>query len=141
MTLYTGFQLDAFLTCAFQEEAAAGEFATYGFVPRRLRAKQKRFTLTIRGQRFTVPEDELEQWLAKQEEELVAEASKPVVVKKRKITIQAPKKAPRIVAPHDDGWLMAMVAEANRRVSERLERHRQLLEDDDEVIAVLVMAL
>lgn len=103
--------------------------------------QQKRYTLTIRGQRFTVPEDELEIWLARQEEELVAEATKPVVVKKRKVTIQAPKKAPRIVAPQDDGWLRALVAEANRRVSERLEQHRRLLEDDEEAISILMMAL
>ena len=139
---YTGFQLDAFQTCAFQAEANAGEFATYGFVPSKLRAKQRRYTLTIRGQRFTVPEDELEMWLAKQEEELVAEATKPVVVKRKKLTVQKPARmAPKIVAPQDDGWLRNLVNEANRRVSERLEAYRRMLDEDDEEIAVLMMAL
>lgn len=139
--MYTAFQLDAFQTCAFQEEAAAGEFRTVGVVPSKLKSKRK-FLITIRGQRFQVPEDELEFWLAKQEEEIVAEVTKPVKVKSRKITIKRPvREAPKIVAREDDGWLRNLVQEANRRVSERLKAYQRMLDEDDEEIAVLMMAL
>lgn len=139
--MYTAFQLDAFQTCAFQEEAAAGEFRTAGVVPSKLKSKRK-FLITIRGQRFQVPEDELEFWLAKQEEEIVAEVTKPVKVKSRKITIKRPvREAPKIVAREDDGWLRNLVQEANRRVSERLKAYQRMLDEDDEEIAVLMMAL
>lgn len=139
--MYTAFQIDAFQTCAFQEEAAAGEFRTVGFVPSKLKSKRK-FLITIRGQRFMVPEDELEFWLAKQEEEIVATATQPVVVKRKKITVQKPvKQAPKIVAREDDGWLRNLVAEANRRVSERLAAYQRMLDEDDEDIAILMMSL
>lgn len=141
---YTGFQLDAFLTCAFQAEASAGEFATYGFVPSKLRAKQKRYLVTIRGNRFMVPEDELEFWLAKQEQEIVEESAKPVrVVKVRgRKTVKAEfKEPPRIATPSDDGWVRRLVAEANRRVSERIQAHRRMLEEEDEDILALLMSL
>lgn len=113
-----------------------------GVVPAKRRAKQKKYLITVRGQRFQVPEDELETWLAKQEEEIVATATQPVAVKRKKITVQKPARtAPKIVAAQDDGWLRSLVAEANRRVSERLEAYRRMLDEDDEDIAILMMSL
>ena len=143
MTLYTGFQLDAFQSCAFQAEAAAGEFRVYGFVPSKLNAKQRKFLITIRGQTYRVDESELEFWLAKQEQELVDEATKPVKVKKRgKPVVIAPTRKPaEIKTPEDDGWLRNLVAEANRRVSERLAAYQRMLDEDDEDIAILMMSL
>lgn len=141
---YTGFQLDAFLTCAFQAETDAGEFRVYGFVPSKLKSKQKRYLVTIRGQRFMVPESELETWLAKQEQEIVEAATKPVQVAKKRgrpvIKVEARKPA-KIATTEDDGWLRNLVQEANRRVSERLEAYRRMLDEDDEDIALLMMSL
>lgn len=124
--------------------SCAGDLEGVQVGGRKPKKNKKRYLVTIRGNRFMVPEDELEFWLAKQEQEIVEESAKPVrVVKVRgRKTVKAEfKEPPRIATPSDDGWVRRLVAEANRRVSERLEQHLRLLEDDEEAISILMMAL
>lgn len=124
--------------------SCAGDLEGVQVGGRKPKKNKKRYLVTIRGNRFMVPEDDLAIWLAKQEDELVEEAAKPVSVVKvrgRKTVKAEAKEPPRIVAPSGDAWLKGVIAEANRRVFERVAAHRRMLEDDEEAISILMMAL
>lgn len=118
----------------------------YGYAPRK-KPQKKKFLLTIRGNRYLVPEDEIDLWLSRQEDEIV----ETVKARPRKVTVKGnpkPVEPPRIVLKTPDTWLANIVADANRRVRERLamewaERAAQqrALDDDDEEVAILMMSL
>lgn len=141
---YTAFQLDAFQTCAFQAETDAGEFRVVGFVPSKLRNERK-FLVTVDGNRFMVPESELAQWV----QDRTDDAAGAVIAKH-----QAPKKTAKaqkqevigaaaaisIDAPRTDDyrWIHAMIADANR-IMAQLRREADDADEDD--IEMLLMTL
>ena len=135
----------------FTDGEAVADTTVYGFVPGKRNAKRK-ILLTIQGNRYTVPEDEIEFWLAKQEAALAQEAlEKPAKVvrkgKKQAVIVKQPT-APKIVISTEDAWLRNIVADANRRVQERLQTLRAMqiaqakaAEDDADEETILLMIL
>lgn len=105
----------------------------------------KKYCITIKGARFIVPEDQLDEWLARQEEEIIEEAAKPVTIKNNRIRVvnDVPaikvKKAPESNAP--DTYVRDLIADANRRVAQKVHEYRKAMqeEQDDEEALLLLM--
>lgn len=108
----------------------------------RRRTSQRKILVTIKGARFLVPEDQLDEWLDDKEEELVEQAIKPVTVvsKKARVIRANTSPVPKVAAQADEAWVAAAVAELNRRVQQRIadERKRLQDEDDEEVMLLLL---
>lgn len=120
---------------------AAGT-AESGVVVGRRRTSQRKILVTIKGARFLVPEDQLDEWLDDKEEEIVEQAIKPVTVvsKKARVIRANTSPVPKVAAQADEAWVAAAVAELNRRVQQRIadERKRLQDEDDEEVMLLLL---
>ena len=108
----------------------------------RRRTSQRKILVTIKGARFLVPEDQLDEWLDDKEEEIVEQAIKPVTVvsKKARVIRANTSPVPKVAAQADEAWVAAAVAELNRRVQQRIadERKRLQDEDDEEVMLLLL---
>lgn len=119
----------------------AGKSAASVVVGRR-RGSPRKVLVTVKGARFLVPEDQLDEWLDDKEEELVEQAIKPVAVvtKKARIVRANTLPAPKVATTADDAWIAAAVAELNKRVRQRIadERKRLQDEDDEEVMLLLL---
>lgn len=108
----------------------------------RRRGRPRKVLVTIKGARFLVPEDQLDEWLDDKENELVEQAIKPVTVitKKARIVRANTLPAPKVATTADDARISAAVAELNKRVRQRIadERKRLQDEDDEEVLLLLL---
>lgn len=116
--------------------------ARNGTAAGRRRTSQRKILVTIKGARFLVPEDQLDEWLDDKEEEIVEQAIKPVTVvsKKARIVRANTLPVPKVSVNADEAWVAAAVAELNRRVQQRIadERKRLQDEDDEEVMLLLL---
>lgn len=119
-----------------------GGVANGTVVTGRRRTSQRKILVTIKGARFLVPEDQLDEWLDDKEEEIVEQAVKPVTVvsKKARIVRANTLPVPKVSVNADEAWVAAAVAELNRRVQQRIadERKRLQDEDDEEVMLLLL---
>ncbi len=108
----------------------------------RRRTSTRKILVTVKGARFQVPEDQLDQWLEKKEDEIVAQAVKPVALVTKKARIIRPNTLPipKVSANVDDSWVQGAIAALNQRVLSRimLERKRAQDEDDEEVMLLLL---
>jgi len=116
--------------------------ARNGLAAGRRKTSQRKILVTIKGARFLVPEDQLDEWLEDKEDEIVEQAVKPVAIVTKKARIVRPNTlpVPKVATPVDDEWVKRAIAVLNERVQQRItqERRRVQDEDDEEVMLLLL---